>query len=75
MLATDSMTAKEHVEGHYEVTETPWASDYLWVPGGEEVEGRLLDEFVRPWRAAYAEWEKDEQKHPEEQARMEIEAL
>jgi len=28
MLAT-----KEHVNGHYTVTNTPWATDYVWVPG------------------------------------------
>jgi hypothetical protein len=46
MLAT-----KEHVNGHYEVTKTPWATDYVWVPGEEEVEGRLLDEVLHPWHA------------------------
>ncbi len=28
-----------HVEGHYEATKTPWATDYVWVPGEEAVEG------------------------------------
>jgi hypothetical protein len=69
MLAT-----KEYVNGHYTVTDTPWATDYVWVPDGEEVEGRL-HEALSPWRAAYAEWAEEEQFHPEEQARMEMEAL
>jgi hypothetical protein len=74
MLSTKE-TSKEHVGGHYEVTETLWATDYAWVAGDEEVEGRRLDGVLRPWRAAYAEWEKEERIHPEEQARMEMEAL
>jgi hypothetical protein len=69
MLAT-----KEHVNGHYTVTNTPWATDYVWVPGEEEVEAPL-HEVLRPWRAAYAEWAKEEQLHPEEQVRMEMEIL
>jgi hypothetical protein len=75
MLATKVMPAIEHVNGHYEVTETPWATDYVWVPGDEEVEVHLLDEVLHPWHAAYAEWEKEERIHSEEQARMEMEAL
>jgi hypothetical protein len=70
MLAT-----KEHVSGHYEATETPWATDYVWVLGEEEVEERLLDEVLHPWHAAYAEWVKEERTHPEEQQRIEMEAL
>jgi hypothetical protein len=69
------LTTKEHVEGHYELTETPWATDYVWVPGDEEVERRLIEEVLRPWHAAYAKWQKEEYKHPEVQARMEMEAL
>jgi len=75
MLATKVMTPKEHVDGYYKVTQTPWATDYVWVPAEEEVEGRLLDEVLHPWQAAYAEWVKQERIHPEEQARMEMEAL
>jgi hypothetical protein len=75
MLATKMMTTKGHVNGHYEVTQTPWATDYVWVPGEEEVEGRLLDEVLHPWHAAYAEWAEEERVHPEEQLRMEMEAL
>ena len=70
MLAT-----KEYANGHYTAINTPWATDYVWVPGEEKVEGRLLHEVLSPWRAAYAEWAKEEQLHPEEQARMEMEAL
>jgi hypothetical protein len=70
MLAT-----REHVNGHYEATNTPWATDYMWVPDEEEVEGRLLDEVLHPWHAAYAEWVNEERVHPEEQQRMELEAL
>ena len=75
MLATKMMTTKEHLNGHYEVTQTPWATDYVWVPGEEGVEGRLLDEVLHPWHVAYAEWVKEERVHPEEQLRMEMEAL
>ena len=64
-----------HVEGHYEATKTPWATDYVWVPGEEEVEGRLLDGVLRPWHAAYAEQGKEQRAHPEEQYRREMEAL
>src|SRR5215203_2892570 len=75
MLATKVMTTKEHVNGHYKVTKTPWATDYVWVPGEEEVERRLLDEVLQPWHAAYAEWANEKRVHPEEQQRMEMEAL
>ena len=75
MLATKVMTTKEHVKGHYKVTKTSWATDYVWVPGEEEVEKRLLDEVLHPWHAPYAEWAKEERIHPEEQQRMEMEAL
>jgi hypothetical protein len=68
-------TSRELVRGHYEVTETPWATDYAWVAGDESVEKRYLDRVLRPWQAAYAEWKKRERIHPEEQARTEIEAL
>lgn len=69
------LTTKVYVNGHYEVTETPWATDYVWVPGGEEVERCLLEEILRPWHAAYSEWAKEERAHPEEQVRMEMESL
>ena len=75
MVSTKAMTQKEHVGGHYEVTEMPWATDYVWVSGDEEVYGRLLDEVLRPWRAPYEEWEKEERAHPEVQQRMEMESL
>jgi len=75
MLSTKVMTTKEHVNGHYEATETPWATDYVWVPGDEEVDKRLLDEVLHPWHAAYAAWVKEERIHPEEQQRMELESL
>jgi hypothetical protein len=70
MLAT-----KERVEGHYEVTKTPWATDYMWVPQEEVVERHLLEEVLCPWHASYAEWIKEERAHPEEQVRIEMEAL
>jgi len=75
MLATKKMTTKEHVPGHYKVTRVPFATDYVWVPEDEEVEGRLLNEVLHPWQAAYAEWAKEVRVHPEEQQRMEMEAL
>lgn len=75
MLATKATTAKEHVNGHYDATETPWATDYVWVPGAEEVERRFLDDVLRPWHAAYAAWAKEERTHPEDQQRAEMEAL
>ena len=68
-------TNKEHVKGHYEVTATLWATDYVWMPGEDEVEGRLLDEVLHPWHTAYAKWAKGERAHPEEQLRIEMEAL
>jgi hypothetical protein len=74
-LATKLMTTKEHVNGHYEVTQTPWTTDYVWMPGENEVDGRILDEVLYPWDAAYVEWVKVERVHPEEQLRMEMEAL
>ena len=71
MLATT-----EGISGHYEVTETPFATDYVWVPQEEEEEERrLLGEIFHPWHAAYAEWVKEERAHPEEQEWMELEAL
>ena len=75
MSSKKALTTKVHVDGHYDVSKSPWASDYVWVPGGEEVELALLEEVLHPWRAAYAEWEKEVRKHPEEQARMEMGAL
>jgi hypothetical protein len=70
MLAT-----KERIQGHYEVTKTPFATDYVWVVGEGEVERRLLDEILHPWHAAYAEWVKEERAHPELQEQKELEAL
>jgi hypothetical protein len=75
MVATEAMTEKVHVGGHYEVIEMPWATDYVWVSGDEEVERRLLDEVLRPWRAPYEEWEMEARAHPEERQRMEMESL
>ena len=76
MVSTKAMTAqKEKVGGHYEVTQMPWATDYAWVPGDEEVEQRLLEEVLRPWHAAYVEWQKEDHRHTEEQAQMEMESL
>jgi hypothetical protein len=78
MIATTKATLttpKEHVGGHYEVTEMPWATDYVWVSGDEVVERHLLDEVLRPWRAPYSEWEKEERTHPEEQQRIEMDSL
>jgi hypothetical protein len=69
------LSNKVRVDGHYEATRTPWATDYVWVPEDEEVGGRLLDEVLHPWYAAYAEWVTEERAHPEEQARMEMETL
>jgi hypothetical protein len=70
MLAT-----KQRAQGHYEVRETPFATDYVWVEGEEEAEGRPLEGILHPWRAAYAEWVKEERAHPELQERMELEEL
>lgn len=65
----------ERVDGHYEVTGTAWATNYVWVPQEEEVERCLLKEVLCPWRASYVEWVKEERAHPEEQARIEMEVL
>jgi hypothetical protein len=70
MLAT-----KQRTQGHYEVRETPFATDYVWVQGEGEVERRLLEETLHPWRAAYAEWVKEERAHPELQEWRELEEL
>jgi hypothetical protein len=70
MLAT-----KQRTQGHYEVRETPLATDYVWVEGEEEVEERLLEEVIHPWHASYAEWVEEERAHPELQEWMELEEL
>jgi hypothetical protein len=71
MLAT-----KQRVEGHYEVTKTSFATDYVWVvQEEEEVEVRLLGEILHPWHAAYEEWVKEARAHPELQEQRELEAL
>jgi hypothetical protein len=70
MLAT-----KERIRGHYEVREELFATDYVWVEGEEEVEGRLVEEILHPWHAAYAEWVKVTRAHPELHEQMEMEAL
>jgi len=71
MLAT-----KQRVEGHYDVTKTPLATDYVWVvQEEEEVEARLLDEILHPWHAAYEEWVKEARAHPELQEQRELEGL
>jgi hypothetical protein len=70
MLAT-----KERIQGHYEVTKTSFATDYVWVEGEGEVERSLLEEILHPWHAAYAEWVKEERAHPELQEQKELEAL
>jgi hypothetical protein len=69
------LAAKEMAQGHYEVTKTPFATDYVWVEGEEKVEKWLLDEILHPWHAAYAEWVKEERAHPELQEQKELEAL
>ena len=75
MQDAKAKVSKLHVNGHYEIAKAPCATDYVWVPGEEEVEKRLLDEVLHPWHAAYAEWVKEERAYPEEQARMQMEAL
>ena len=47
----------------------------MWVTQEEEVERRLLGEIFCPWRAAYAEWVKEDRAHPEVQEWMELEAI
>lgn len=69
------LTTKVHVNGHYDVTETPWAIDYVWVPREEEVEEHLLDETFHPWYAEYGEWASKQRAHTEEEYRRELEAL
>ena len=39
MPATEVKFAKEHVNGHYEIAKTPWATDCVWVPGGKRWSG------------------------------------
>jgi hypothetical protein len=69
------LTTKKRIQGHYEVTKTPFATDYVWVEGEIEVERKVLDEFLHPWHTAYAEWVKEERAHPELQEQKELEAL
>jgi hypothetical protein len=69
------LVTKERIEGHYEVKEAPFGTDYVWVEGEEEVERRLLEEILHPWRATYTEWINKERAHPECQEQMELEAL
>ena len=66
---------KERIEGHYEVKESPFATEYVWVPQEEEVERRFLEEFLHPWHTGYVAWVKEERAHPELQEQMELEAL
>ena len=66
---------KERVEGHYEVANTPFASNYVWVVQENEVDGRLLGEILHPWHAAYEEWVKEARAYPELQEQRELEAL
>jgi hypothetical protein len=70
------LTTKQRIEGHYEVTKTSFATDYVWVvQEEEEVEVRLLGEILHPWHAAYEEWVKEARAHPELQEQRELEAL
>lgn len=69
------MIAKERVKGHYEVRKSVYANDYVWVPGEQMVEKRLLDDILHPWHADYEEWLEEQRVHPEEQYQMELEAL
>lgn len=66
---------KERIGGHYAVTKTPFAIDYVWVVQEEEVEARLLGEILHPWHVAYEEWVKEARAHPELQEQRELEAL
>jgi hypothetical protein len=70
MLAT-----KERIQGHYDVTKTPWGTDYVWVPKEEEVEGQLLEEVLHPWHASYEKWLKEERAHPELHEWLELEEI
>lgn len=65
----------ERVKGHYEVVETLYGKDYVWVPGEEEVERRRVEEVLHPWHAAYEEWKKQARTQPERQAWLELEEL
>ncbi|HEX2728243.1 MAG TPA: hypothetical protein VHM16_00725 [Rubrobacteraceae bacterium] len=64
---------KERTRGHYEVLETPYAKDYVWVPGAEDIEAD--ERLLRPWHAEYEEWAREERIHPERQQWAEIQAL
>lgn len=67
------MTAtRERVSGHYEVVETPYAKDYVWVPDTAVAPaGRSL----YPWRAEYERWTEENAAHPEEQEWVELRSL
>lgn len=69
------LDTKVRVRGHYEVIETAWAVDYVWVPGEEEIEARFVDEVLNPWHAAYEECERERRAHPEKQEWLELREL
>jgi hypothetical protein len=70
------ITTKERAKGHYEVRKSAFATDYVWVPGEEELERRLdVEEALHPWHADYEEWARGQRTHPEEQNWIELEAL
>jgi hypothetical protein len=68
-------TTKVRTPGHYEVFRMPLANDYVWVSGEEEATPQPLEKVLHPWRAAYAEWVREDRAHPELQDWMELEEL
>lgn len=68
MIAT-----RERRRGHYEILETPYAKDYVWVPGAEPAQATY--EEAHPWHAEYEEWTREERAHPERQQWAEIQSL
>jgi hypothetical protein len=69
------MTAtRERVRGHYEVVETLYAKDYVWVPD-TEVAATLTGAPLYPWRVEYDRWLEENAAHPEVQEWAELRAL
>jgi hypothetical protein len=68
---------KRHIEGHYEVHRVPYGTEYVWVPAEEEVDERLVEQLLHPWRAEERRRREEEQHqdNPELQEWLELQAL
>ncbi|HET7480887.1 MAG TPA: hypothetical protein VFJ72_15390 [Rubrobacteraceae bacterium] len=71
---------RQRARGHYEILETPYAKDYIWVTESEDTEvevaeAEVAEELLRPWHVEYEEWVREQQVHHEQQQWIEIQAL